>query len=435
MYGLIHKHKAIAVIIIGIASLAFLLWMFSAADIKEMAGGSKACIVNVGDECVTLREYRIELLRTPIPENTPEIRKQIAEILAIRELLFQKAKRIGLHTSDKEVLEIIQNDPSFQENGNFNPERYKNMLINLNIMPEEYEEYLRKILTVNKLIDLIGNGIYITEEEENMEIKLQSTRIDGKAYRIDKDTVSLDYKPTEEEIKEFYENNKEMFYEDARVVVKLWKTEDKNKASDIYLSVKAGKEPQWFEVLEGNEINKLPKRIRDRLDKKDYKFDLKKIGNTFYIVKVSREEKGKIKPLREVRERIIKEILQDKADKFMKEKAEETINNLKAGKFVNIPAITLKDTPLNQLRFFLNADDKTLAKIAKTEEKIFGPFKSGKAYFILEIDKRDLKKLSTEEIEKLKQNLFAIKRSTMVDLLIKSLRGKTDIEFNMEILR
>ena len=435
MYGLIHRHKKIAVIVIGIASIAFLLWMFSAADIREMTGGSKACIVNVGKNCVTLREFKIELLRSPFQENTPEVRRQLAENLAIRELLYQKAKEIGLYTSNKEIFEVIQNDPSFQEGGSFSSVRYKNILASLNIMPEEYEEYLRKILTVNKLIDLIGNGIYITEEEEDMQIKLRSLRIEGKAYRIDKSTVKIKYEPGEEEIKRFYEDNKDMFYEEPKTTVKVWITEDKEKAADIYIRVKAGEEPEGYRIFEENNMEKLPDKIKKRLEREDYKYDLRKIGNRFYIVKVIREEKGRLRSLEEVKNLIINKLKEEKALELLYKEAESIKERLKRGESVNLPSLNISNTPIDQLPFLVGADERDLINIINGKEKVYGPFKSGNSYFVLQVKSRKYKNLQEEEIERIRQDLFLIKRSALIDLLVKDLKEKTDIEFNMDILR
>jgi len=275
MYGLIQRHKKIAVLIIAVASLSFLLWMFSAADIRDIAGGSKACVATVNGECVTLREFRIEALRSTVPLQGREDRINIAETLVVRELLYQKALSVGLYTSDKEIAEIIKEDPSFKENGSFSIRKYRDILASLNILPDEYEAYLRKVLTVNKLIDLLGNGVYITPEEEELYKKLNYTRINGKAYIVDRNQIRAEFSPSEEEIKRFYEENKDRFVEEEEKSVKLWKTKNKEEAVKIYEEVKSGREPEGFSVVKNTED--LPDKIRERLKRKDYNFDLKRL--------------------------------------------------------------------------------------------------------------------------------------------------------------
>jgi len=54
---------------------------------------------------------------------------------------------------------------------------------------------------------------------------------------------------------------------------------------------------------------------------------------------------------------------------------------------------------------------------------------------VIKINHKQFKEPSPSEVERLKGELFTIKRSAVVDLLVKSLRKKADIEFNMEFLR
>ncbi len=435
MYGFIQKHKKIAVLIIAIASLSFLFWMFSAADIRDIAGGSKACIATVNGECVTLREFRIEALRSPVPIQTREDRIRLAETLVVRELLYQKAKRIGLYTSDREVAEVIKEDPAFKENGNFSVRKYKELLASLNILPEEYEAYLRKILTVNKLIDLIGNGVYITSEEKELYKRLNYTKIDGEAYIIDRSQVRAVFSPSEEEIRKFYEENKEMFVEEESRSIKLWETKDKEKAVSIYEEVKMGREPEGFHLIREDEIEKLPEKIRKRLERKDYTYDLRKIGDTYYIVKVIREEGKRIKPLEEVREKIIEELIAEREEELMEQRAKEIKNKLLKGIKVGTPSLKLRDTPVNQIRLLFGVDTIDLIHIFDSSTGVIGPLKTLDGYLILKVNNKQFKEPPQTDLEKLEGELFVIKRSALLDFLIKSMQKKADIEFNMEFLR
>ena len=409
--------------------------MFSAADIRDIAGGSKACIATVNGECITLREFRIEALKSPVPIQTREDRIRIAETLVVRELLYQKAKNIGLHTSDREIAVVISEDPAFKENGDFSVRKYKELLASLNILPEEYEAYLRKILTVNKLIDLIGNGVYISPEEKELYKRLNYTKIDGEAYIVDRSQVRARFSPSEDEVRRFYEENKDMFVEEESRSIKLWKTKDKEKAVSIYEEIKAGKEPEGFSLIKEDEIDKLPGKIRERLKRKDYTHDLRRIGDTYYIVKVIKEEGKRIKPLEEVRERIIEELIAEKEEELMKQRAKEIKNKLLKGIKVGAHSLKLRDTPVNQIRLLLGVDTVDLIRIFDANTKVIGPLRTKKGYLILKLRSKQFKEPSPSDLEKLEGDLFTIKRSALLDLLIKSSQKKADIEFNMEFLR
>ncbi len=215
----------------------------------------------------------------------------------------------------------------------------------------------------------------------------------------------------------------------------MWKTKDKEKAVSIYEEVKSGREPEGFSLIREDEIEKLPEKIRKRLERKDYTYDLRRVGDTYYIVKVIKEEGKRIKPLEEVRERIIEELIAEKEEELMKQRAKEIKNKLLKGIKVGAHSLKLRDTPVNQIRLLFGVDTVDLIRIFDANTKVIGPLRTKKGYLILKLRSKQFKEPSPSDLEKLEGDLFTIKRSALLDLLIKSSQKKADIEFNMEFLR
>jgi peptidyl-prolyl cis-trans isomerase D len=63
MYSLVYKNKKFVAGVIGFVSLAFLLWLLWVGGVKDIANIGQNCVAKVDGSCITLRDYRRELLR------------------------------------------------------------------------------------------------------------------------------------------------------------------------------------------------------------------------------------------------------------------------------------------------------------------------------------------------------------------------------------
>lgn len=273
MYSLLHRYKSITVAIIAVATGGFFLWLFFAGGLSDITSPSKRCVVEVNSGCVTIKDYRRELLRFSNLLQNPQMEKlvkdQVLSNLIAQELLYQKAKDLSLVASNEEVVEVIKSDPTFHEGGLFSASKYKEILSRNGMTPEEYEDYLRKAISIQKLLRLLTNGVYITEEEFKINLLADSTLLSGSLYLITPSDVKDRYTPTDQELLEYYQKNKELFKRQEGRVVRVWKEKDKEKALSIYKDLKAGKEVQGFQEFRlpediqklGEAINKEAQRL------------------------------------------------------------------------------------------------------------------------------------------------------------------------------
>ncbi len=115
------------------------------------------------------REYagRIDMMRaqgSPITESLAKqlgFPKQILESMVSTELLAQEAKRRGIEPSDEELRGIIQRNPS----GQFDFDRYREVLRDQRRTEADYESELRKWLASQKLEDLVANTAMVSDDE------------------------------------------------------------------------------------------------------------------------------------------------------------------------------------------------------------------------------------------------------------------------------
>lgn len=131
-----------------------------------------------------------------------------------RLLLLYEAKRRNITIDDKEVIDLIQSAPYFNDKAGFNNRAYEETLhYTFHLQPRSFEEQMRENLILSKLHERITGDIKVTEEqvrEEYLKINEELNINYVAAFFAD---FAKKIKPTDKEIAEFYEINKAMFKE------------------------------------------------------------------------------------------------------------------------------------------------------------------------------------------------------------------------------
>ncbi len=152
-----------------------------------------------------------------------EIRERAWNNLVQRKIFDRAIKKMHIKVTDAEVIEKIKNDPPayikeaeiFKTDGKFDKEKYLNAVVtNEPVNMDWLEEQIRASLPYQKLIDEINAQVEVTDDEVKEEFILQNDLADVKTIyfdskKADKDTVT----PTDAEMKEYYEKNKDEKYE------------------------------------------------------------------------------------------------------------------------------------------------------------------------------------------------------------------------------
>ena len=439
MYELIHRHKKIAVIVIGVATFGFLLWLFVQGSFQDFTSGGR-CVAEVNDSCITYRDYRRELLRySHLLENKEfenVVKERVLESLIVQTLLYQKAESMGFRASDEEVVQTVKSDPTFHENGVFSSYKYKEILARGGLEPQEYEEYIRKLLSTQKLLALIQNAVYMTEEESRINLSVSSMELSGKLYLLTPADVKEVIEPTEKEMLEYYEKNKDAYRTEEKKIIQVWVEKDKERASDIYKELKAGKDVSGFTQYE------LPKdaeslkpevlKLAERLSQSD-PITITKVGQDYYVVKLYKLEKGGIKSFNEVKEEVKKALIENKKLEVLSSRAQSYAQALRRGESVNLRYFTFENTPISQIASLMRIDSKDLINIAFSNEKVFGPYSLAQGYGILYVESRKEGKqeVATSDASK---NLLTLKGSSLTNAYIEHLLKNSKVKINREML-
>ncbi|MFC1867776.1 SurA N-terminal domain-containing protein [Thermodesulfobacteriota bacterium] len=295
LLSLMRKHAKSWLIkfLIGIIALVFIFYFGYSAKTRESTKVAK-----VNGEVISGLEYDkayYELLSSLQKEYKSvwsdnlikvfDLKNRALEGLIDKKILSQEAREIGLDTTEKETQDHIIKYPAFQFRGRFDENRYRSLLSNNRMKPEDFEATIAQDLLQQKLRQFLISFLPISEQEildqygySTQQVKISfvqfspenfvdSIKIDQaamakyfdehkEAYRVPdkvkiayitispesfRDQVNLD----DQEIKYFYEDNLEMFKEKRQVKARhiLFKLEpdasleDDKKVKEKALSV------------------------------------------------------------------------------------------------------------------------------------------------------------------------------------------------------
>ncbi|MCS7084344.1 MAG: SurA N-terminal domain-containing protein [Aquificaceae bacterium] len=429
MYSLIHRYKTFTISVVAIASGAFFLWTFASSESGLLPGQSSSCVAYVNGHCISVRDFRRESMRFEGLILDEELqKKQVIDNLITQELLYQKARSLLLTASDKEIVELIKSDPSFQEGGQFSKSRYEQVVARLGMTPREYEEYLRKVITAQKLITLISNAVYISPEEERLNLLLHETKIKGELYLIDELSVIELYEPSEKELEELYRLNKESFKKPPGRNLKLWRVKSKESALEIYQKLKKGEVPAGFETFDLTKQNNFSQSIQDALIRlKDKEPDVVKDAGDFVVLFAESSKQEGYMSIQEVKERLKLVAFEKNAQELIKKAADKTLQDLKQNKKPDIKPLELNNVFLSDLGSVYGLDISVLEKILKSDEKIFGPFKARNGLAVLSLSSKIKEPLPQKDKEALLEDLRSLKAQALLSSYIESLRKSASI--------
>ena len=152
---------------------------------------------------------------------------------------FEKAARLnGVSVSDKELQEAIAAMPIFAGENGFDPEKYKEftdgIAKNYQATASEFEEAFRMYLTILKFQMTAADGVSVSDDELNNALDTLSRTATFRTIRFSNKNFEKGLTVSDEEVKEYYDKNKEPYMESTALVVYL----NANSVKDIKIDAK-----------------------------------------------------------------------------------------------------------------------------------------------------------------------------------------------------
>ncbi|TLU64934.1 peptidylprolyl isomerase [Enterobacter sp. MF024] len=139
------------------------------------------------------------------------LRQQTLNRLIDEALLDQYARELGLSISDDQVKKAIFVTPAFQNNGKFDNSRYNAIVNQMGMTPDQYAQALRNQLTTQQLINaVVGTDFMLKGEADELATLVSQQRVVREAT-FDVNALAAKQQASDEEVKSYYEQNKNNF--------------------------------------------------------------------------------------------------------------------------------------------------------------------------------------------------------------------------------
>ncbi len=221
MFDFIGKHKRI---VQGILALITLPFAFFGVDYYFRQGGETPDVATVGGERITQAEFNAAIveqqdrMRAQLGQNydptmfdNPEVRFSVLEQIINRRLLQGVAARESFRVSDGQLQQFIAKVPAFQENGQFSPERYRQLLAAQNMTPLGFEERMRQDLLLAPLNEPVAVGNIVARSSGERYLGLLEQKREVAAATIDPEQFMDAVKIDDGALKTYYDANTSAF--------------------------------------------------------------------------------------------------------------------------------------------------------------------------------------------------------------------------------
>jgi len=235
-----------------------------------------------------------------------KLKENALDALIQNRLVLLEAEKMNLRVSDQELAESISKRPEFLRDDKFNNSLYKNFLRFSRISAKDFEENQRKNLLREKLEKIIKASTQISESEIEDAYKNESEKVKFKYVGFSKDYFKPADRPSDQEIREYFESHKSQFEVPEQIQVRYVKLTPK-LVEDV------------IEIYEED--------IQDYYKTNEAKFLIKKQYKASHILIKSDEAL----PFGENLSPEEKEKLLDEADEKTKIKANEILKQIREG--------------------------------------------------------------------------------------------------------
>ena len=123
-----------------------------------------------------------------------------------------EAERLGLTASDSEIDAEIIRQFKTEDGKPFDADRVKDLVTEQFGTVAAYRESVRDDLSSKKLDAFLTSGVTVSEEEVLNDFQRKNTKFDLSYVAISSSDLAKTIKPTDEELKDYFEKNKQSYY-------------------------------------------------------------------------------------------------------------------------------------------------------------------------------------------------------------------------------
>lgn len=185
---------------------------------------TQGVLAKVGDQEISLQEVaqtarligRQQFRGNIPPQLMPFLMQRAADSLISQRAIVYEADRMGLGISNDELREYLHQGQLGQvlfPGGNFvGQEQYENFVQSqFGMSVAQFEQAVKGDIAQRKLMTTVGAAITVSDKDIAQEVKRQDTKVKLEYAVLSMDDLKKQIKPTDAELKAFYEQNKQQF--------------------------------------------------------------------------------------------------------------------------------------------------------------------------------------------------------------------------------
>jgi peptidyl-prolyl cis-trans isomerase D len=143
--------------------------------------------------------------------DNPEMRKGVLDQLINQRLIDRTAASEGLKLTEAKVLDLIQNNPNFQEDGKFSTKLYERILRAQGRSHEQFKALLRQDLERQQFVDSFATTSFVSKASVAGYLAATEQSRDIAIVNIAPDAFAAKVNVTTDDVKKYYDDNKKEF--------------------------------------------------------------------------------------------------------------------------------------------------------------------------------------------------------------------------------
>jgi peptidyl-prolyl cis-trans isomerase D len=232
MFDFVHKNKRIIQVFLALIAITFMTWGIE--SYTRMRGG-RDTVATVNGLEISAREFDQELRRRqdqlrqalgrnydPAQFDTPEMRRELLELLVSQRLVASAAAKSHLTVTDGALVDTIHSIAAFKgPDGSFSKSTYESVLRQQNppMSPAEFESRLRYDLSLGQLTRAVGGSAIPSRTVSERLAALEAQQREISEFRILTEQFLPKVKIDDAKLKAYYETNQAQFQVPERVKV------------------------------------------------------------------------------------------------------------------------------------------------------------------------------------------------------------------------
>jgi len=205
-------------LLVGIIILPFVFW--GMGDVFR--GGNQNVIATVDSNKISTQEFinyinRLNLNDEQIKNlSKTDLIEQILSDYIGKKVMYLEIENLGIVINDSALRDIIKNDKTFFKDNKFSRTEYEKFLIKSGITAPQFEANIVEQEKRRQFLSSLAGGIVVPEILVEKEFRKENqTKI---IQYIDLEKYHSKNKPSQENIKELYERNKNVFFTELKSI-------------------------------------------------------------------------------------------------------------------------------------------------------------------------------------------------------------------------